>query len=1464
MTIRGHPKEKKNINKIRKERGKVKKRLKQIVAAMLALVIALGMIPVGSISVKAETKNASLSNLGNLGTVNIGDKSESGTWYQTKVGSTPVFCMNLGLACHSGDVYESSTDTYSSDSSNTKKALEAYVGYWYDQTKNQSRKAWVYAQCLMWACEEGQTSKAQLTDVIKQVRSNTGYYNSKSAGDLYDEIFGIEGTVKCDVTLWKSSAYKRQVLMEIVSEPKPVNYVTTNDILNYRQRITIDKMDEDGNPVAQVPFEVTAQNYKELYNFKYNGWGDSEEGEADGDSIFDAVAETDSNGRITYKFNYQIQSQDYGYVPADKLKDYTSDMKKEVKEKMDDDGIKYASDLTKSGAEKLVQEDLDAQMEKINNKYVIKEVNSGSDDMIVNSEYASGKTITITPAGSWTKNKDGEWPETANGTYGDYSKATKLGITNKYKKASIRVNKKVENTSDNKAHGDTSVEGAVYRFYQDAACTNPVTTVYDASGNAKTARDYVINNGTLVTDFIRTKDTVYLKEVEAPEGFFLDETVHKVKADGSAFTDEMKAEALTVDSYETEKKGHLEIYKFMTDGSTGPADFEEGATFEVYLDSKGSYDSCRYDERALLVMDGKGYAKTQEPLAYGKYRVHQTKTGKTDTEKVDDQIVEIGKDITSIEMNNKTYTLLYNNKPFGAYLKVVKKDGNTTKTVLESGTAYVINRVEGTGDQETEKRVIQTYSDGNAVVNIGTDDRPFITDKSGEIMTVKELKSGTYRIYETDAVSGMVIKTKYIEVTISSDSKDNETFTDAEGKTHTVVTYYYVNEEAKGRFTIEKTGEFLTGIKTDDNGNVNFVYERMNTEATFEVYAKENIVTQDRQNTNWFDKDELVATVTTGKGAEFTKECGGICRFTLDKSTGNVEISLPLGKYVVKEIKAPYGHVVSEKDWDLSFEYSDKDTEYVFDTVSCDKEGILKVDDDRARPDISILKKDEKKDIGVADTKFGFYAKDNIYSFDGKLLVKADTLLTTVVTDKDGYAKVSIDAPFMSEGYVIPEEDGEKETAEEVTTDAAEKADAENTLNSGRYYFKEIEISDSYYIDETPIELTLEYKDQNTKQIKAESIQKNTSTESEFGKVKLSDNSELDGCMMEISDDKGNAIAEWISGSKDSVKFTDRADELGYENLSGRMTENGNLIVSGLLHDREYVLIERKPADGFVTAESIVFKLTKRVEENGTVTTDVLIKQPDGNFVKPEDNKVIMKDDVTKVEFSKTDITGEKEVPGCELEVTDKETGVVMDRWTSTKQKHIVEGKYVVGKTYVFTEKRPAQGFATAESVEFTVQDDGKIQKVSMKDETIKIKIVKKDSKNNKKLPGAEFVFKLNGKKAAKVKTNKKGEAFIEGKLEAGTTYEIEETKAPEGYQKVKPFKYKVKDTGEVQIITVKDKREGTAVPDTPNWSSGGAKSPKTGDFRNFWYLYILMAGSAAVMLIAGLKFRRTTPNEKA
>ena len=182
---------------------------------MLAVIMSVTVLP--QTQIKASTGTASLVNIGQLGTVNIGDKSESGTWLKTLVNKKSVFCLDLGKACHSGDVYVSSTSEIASDSTNAKTAVKAKTGYWYAYIKKKSNKAWVYAQCLIWSAEEGRTSESQLKDVIKQVRDNTGYYSDKTVNEIYNQIFKVDHVVTCSISKWTSSASSRQVLMEINS-----------------------------------------------------------------------------------------------------------------------------------------------------------------------------------------------------------------------------------------------------------------------------------------------------------------------------------------------------------------------------------------------------------------------------------------------------------------------------------------------------------------------------------------------------------------------------------------------------------------------------------------------------------------------------------------------------------------------------------------------------------------------------------------------------------------------------------------------------------------------------------------------------------------------------------------------------------------------------------------------------------------------------------------------------------------------------------------------------------------------------------------------------------------------------------------------------------------------------------------------------------------------------------------------
>ena len=311
---------------------------------------------------------------------------------------------------------------------------------------------------------------------------------------------------------------------------------------------------------------------------------------------------------------------------------------------------------------------------------------------------------------------------------------------------------------------------------------------------------------------------------------------------------------------------------------------------------------------------------------------------------------------------------------------------------------------------------------------------------------------------------------------------------------------------------------------------------------------------------------------------------------------------------------------------------------------------------------------------------------------------------------------------------------------------------------------------------------------------------------------------EIKDCHLKISDENGNEIVSWITSDISSVKLNEKIDEMGYDNVYVEKGDSYAVKIYGLLYDREYTLTETKPADGFVTANDITFKLVESDDENAK--TKVLVKDGD-NFNENIDNQVIMYDDTTKIEFSKTDITNGKELPGCHMQVTDKDTGKVMDEWVSSEQSHVIEGKYAVGKTYVLTETKPRDGYETATSIEFTVADDEKAQKVKMIDDTIKVEFNKIASDTKKQLGGAKYkVYDSKGKKVYEFTTGKKAE-FIEGILKAGETYTFKEVDAPEHYKVAKDKKIRIKDTGKVQKITVTDERI-PVVPDTPQTGING------------------------------------------
>ena len=160
--------------------------------------------------------------------------------------------------------------------------------------------------------------------------------------------------------------------------------------------------------------------------------------------------------------------------------------------------------------------------------------------------------------------------------------------------------------------------------------------------------------------------------------------------------------------------------------------------------------------------------------------------------------------------------------------------------------------------------------------------------------------------------------------------------------------------------------------------------------------------------------------------------------------------------------------------------------------------------------------------------------------------------------------------------------------------------------------------------------------------------------------------------------------------------------------------------IRGLHLNEIYTLVETRPADGYALASSIQFKLVQSVDENGNLmnATDVYVLTGKDwlifdHWTRMEDGMMVMRDDTTKVQISKQDITTHKELPGAHLTITD-ETGKVLADWVSTDKPYYIE-KLLAGK-YMLTEVQAPNGYDKAENIAFEVLPTGELQTVTMYD----------------------------------------------------------------------------------------------------------------------------------------------------
>ena len=697
--------------------------------------------------------------------------------------------------------------------------------------------------------------------------------------------------------------------------------------------------------------------------------------------------------------------------------------------------------------------------------------------------------------------------------------------------------------------------------------------------------------------------------------------------------------------------------------------------------------------------------------------------------------------VTTPSNSYLTYNVL--NEELEGYLQLIKIDAETGKPVKIADTAFQIYKIEEDG---TETLLEMPDPDsGSATAKTST----FYTDADGYLKTPEKLPLGRYRVVEIEGPEGFFNDTAYNVVFELTSERVWEVVGNAtDDMDDFVITEKYSNHETLGQLTIRKVGNVLTGY---ENGQ--FIYEQANLAgATYEIRAHGDIATGDRQGTLWYADGDLVATVTTGATGQVDKVEFSPTRtpatydfltVSHDGTTGEVTITLPLGSYDITEVQAPYGFVLTDQTYTVTFGWNDQsndvvlaqtivdhtqdgDEVYSYDIINAadasdeqltGQPGTIVFENARVLPvpetpedlvdkiGVGIHKKDAETSQPLAGAVYELYTVDAIYDVNGNKLADAgDLLATSAPTDGAGFAWFDVDLPIRGEAYA----GGETEPADGVW----------NALyNSGNYEIVEITAPDGYLLDPTPIAVSFTYPGPQVAGQVVAGEKANLATTVQITKQDLTNGQELPGALLTVTDATGKELHKWTSTTEPHI-------------------------IRGLALDTEYRLTELKPAPGYAYAETITFKLQQATSEDGSLLpkTDVYLLGENGEWTLLEAEAIVMQDDVTKVEIHKTDIVSGEELPGAHLEIHDADDDLI-DAWISTDEPHFIE-KLPAGD-YTLTETLAPDGYAVAETVPFTVTATGDIQSVVMKDAPSFM--IHKTDVGGKELAGAELVLSYDG-----------------------------------------------------------------------------------------------------------------------
>ena len=539
---------------------------------------------------------------------------------------------------------------------------------------------------------------------------------------------------------------------------------------------------------------------------------------------------------------------------------------------------------------------------------------------------------------------------------------------------SILLGKVDKDTTQNMPQGSASLEGAEFtiKYYAVHSDKDPAesgkkpvrTWVLKTNKDGKTAMvDSLKVSG---DEFFKTSQgyntlplgTITIQETKAPKGYLLNEEIFVRQITSKGTTEGV--ETYNMPTIEEEViRGDIQLVKY---GENNDEPGDSGADIKKPLkDIKFHLTSKTNGDVYTIITDENGFASTKQ---FG-----NSERGNLpfDTYTVTEESPYPEYDIiapfeVTVDEEGKTYSYILRNDTVDAPLSVQKVDKETGKVIPIAGAQFQI--------LDENKKPITMEVHYPTPMEIDT----FETDANGSFTLPEKLEHGSYYLHETKAPEGYLLGVEDIPFVV-----------DQEFDWENPLSITYPDAPAKGKIRVTKTDK-----ETD---------KPIPSGAEFTVTAAEDITTPD--GTIRTEKGTVVATLTTDEKGKAETE------------------ALYLGKYVVKETKAPNGYLLNPKEFAVTLEYEDQETEIVY--------GNVTVPDELAKGKIRVKKTDAETGNGLSGAEFEIRAKEDIITPDGTVKVKAGTVVDTIKTSDKGTAetkelylgKYEVQETKAPEGYLL-------------------------------------------------------------------------------------------------------------------------------------------------------------------------------------------------------------------------------------------------------------------------------------------------------------------------------------------------------------------------------------------------------------------------------------------------------------